>query len=75
MPLFLARGQPERLQNRKLLKTCAFSEAWFTVAVCLSVISCTQLYIIVFTNVPPVGGIVSSDVSRSITAGRWTPEA
>lgn len=62
MPLFLARGQPDRLQDRRRYVRTYVS----VVAPCRGRRSAA--------TVPPVGGVVSCDVSRSIAAGRRTPE-
>lgn len=56
MPLFLARGQPERLKGGR--GNVGDPAKTFMVQLAL----------------PPVGGVVSRDVSRSVTTGRGTPE-
>lgn len=45
----------------------AGQESMLIIDVCVVVVGVWRLCI------PPVGGVVSSDVSRSVTAGGWTP--
>ncbi|TNN49739.1 hypothetical protein EYF80_040031 [Liparis tanakae] len=64
MPLFLARGHPDRLQDRRHI--CSV-----TLCVCLGGAAARGGA----ATVPPVGGVVPSDVSGSIAAGGRTPGA
>lgn len=70
MPLFLARGQPDRLQDRGQISK---HDSMVKYGTCFLWLEAAVVWICTIT-VPSVGGIVSSDVSRSIAARSRTPE-